>query len=186
MLTGSTRRRRHPLARDGYQLPGGDGPAVAGHPLVGVGRLDTDMNPKDTLERGLDAAFAFDSISQIPDAVDIDALMAGEADAMDYERVGELVGQTTGRLAVKRTVGQITPGKFAEQTVGYAVGGALGREGGRLVLRAIEGPQGETVDIEIEVEEEGVEPDDEGVDVDIDDPEEEEGADDANGEPGDR
>lgn len=115
------------------------------------------MNPKDTLERGLDAAFAFDSISQIPDAVDLDALAAGEADAMDYEQMGELVGQTTGRLVVKRTVGQFTPGGFAEQTVGYAVGGALGREGGRLVLRAVETNRGEPVEVEIEVEEEGAE-----------------------------
>ncbi len=126
------------------------------------------MNPKDSIERGLDAAFAFDSISQIPEAVDIEALLAGEPDAMDYERVGELIGQTTGRLAVKRTVGQITPGGFAEQTVGYTIGGALGREGGRLVLQVIENERGETVDVEIDVEEDAMDTESENIDVDTD------------------
>lgn len=126
------------------------------------------MNPKDSIERGLDAAFAFDSISQISEAVDIEALLAGEPDAMDYERVGELIGQTTGRLAVKRTVGQITPGGFAEQTVGYTIGGALGREGGRLVLQVIENERGETVDVEIDVEEDAMDTESENIDVDTD------------------
>lgn len=126
------------------------------------------MNPKDSIERGLDAAFAFDSISQIPEAVDIEALLAGEPDAMDYERVGELIGQTTGRLAVKRTVGQITPGGFAEQTVGYTIGGALGREGGRLVLQVIENERGETVAVEIDVEEDAMDTESENIDVDTD------------------
>lgn len=105
-----------------------------------------------SLEQGLEAAFAVDSLSQLSDAVDLEGIAAGDPDAMDFERMGELVGQMTGRLVVKRTVGQFTPGQFAEQTVGYAIGGAIGREGGRLIVKVVEDQRGEPVEVEIEVE----------------------------------
>lgn len=106
------------------------------------------------LDQGIEAAFAVDSLSQIAEAVDFEGLAAGDPEAMDFERMGELVGQMTGRLVVKRTVGQFTPGQFAEQTVGYAIGGAIGREGGRLVLRVVEDQRGEPIEVDIEVKEE--------------------------------
>lgn len=112
-------------------------------------------------DRGLEAAFTADSLTQLADAVDFEALERGEVDAMDFERMGELVGQMTGRLVVKQTVGRYTPGQFAEQTVGYAVGGAIGREGGRLVLQMVEDQRGEAVEVDIEVlDEDRVEEDD--------------------------
>jgi hypothetical protein len=107
-----------------------------------------------SFDRGLEAAFAADSLAQLSDAVDFEALAAGDPDAMDFERMGELVGQMSGRLVVKRTVGQFTPGQFAEQTVGYAIGGAIGREGGRLIVHVLEDQRGEPVEVEIEVEDE--------------------------------
>lgn len=112
-------------------------------------------------DRGLEAAFAADSLTQLADAVDLEALEQGDVDAMDFERMGELVGQMTGRLVVKQTVGRYTPGQVAEQTVGYAVGGAIGREGGRLVLQMVEDQRGDAVEVDIEVlDEETVEEDD--------------------------
>lgn len=112
-------------------------------------------------DRGLEAAFAADSLTQLADAVDLEALEQGDVDAMDFERMGELVGQMTGRLVVKQTVGRYTPGQVAEQTVGYAVGGAIGREGGRLVLQMVEDQRGDAVEVDIEVlDEEAVEEDD--------------------------
>jgi hypothetical protein len=107
-----------------------------------------------SLEQGLEAAFAVDSLSQLSDAVDLEGLAAGDPDAMDFERMGELVGQMTGRLVVKRTVGQFTPGQFAEQTVGYAIGGVIGREGGRLIVKVVEDQRGDPIEVDIEVEEE--------------------------------
>lgn len=125
-------------------------------------------------DRGLEAAFTADSLTQLADAIDLEALERGEADAMDFERMGELVGQMTGRLVVKQTVGRYTPGQFAEQTVGYAVGGVIGREGGRLVLQVIEDQRGDAVEVEIEVlDEDRVDEDDEirdlGDEGDVDD-----------------
>jgi hypothetical protein len=106
-------------------------------------------------DRGLEAAFTADSITQLVEAVDFEALERGDPEAMDFERMGELVGQMTGRLVVKQTVGRYTPGQFAEQTVGYAVGGAIGREGGRLVLQVVEDQYGDPVEVDIDVIDEG-------------------------------
>lgn len=88
-------------------------------------------------ERGLNAVFTADTVSQVLAAVDVEALLAGEDldDPMDYEQMGEVVGQLAGRLVVKRTIGRVTPGQFAEQTVGYAVGGAVGRKGVEVLIR---------------------------------------------------
>lgn len=139
-----------------------------------------------SLEQGLEAAFAADSLTQLAEAVDFDALAAGDPEAMDFERMGELVGQMTGRLVVKRTVGRFTPGQIAEQTVGYAIGGAIGREGGRLILRVVEDQRGDPVEVDIAVQDEEEIDDldeftdleaetddpleeDEGIDVDIED-----------------
>lgn len=123
-----------------------------------------------SLEQGLEAAFAVDSLSQLADAVDFEGLAAGDPDAMDFERMGELVGQMGGRLVVKRTVGRFTPGQLAEQTVGYAIGGAIGREGGRLILRVVEDQRGDPIEVDIDVEEEtDVEEFDEFTDLDEED-----------------
>lgn len=139
-----------------------------------------------SLEQGLEAAFTADSLTQLADAVDFDALAAGDPEAMNFEQMGELVGQMTGRLVVKRTIGQFTPGQIAEQTVGYAIGGAIGREGGRLILRVVENQRGDPVEVDIAVHDEeeidafdeftdleaengGSDGDERGVDVEIED-----------------
>ncbi|MFC7224713.1 hypothetical protein ACFQKF_16500 [Halalkalicoccus sp. GCM10025322] len=132
-----------------------------------------------SLEQGLEAAFAADSLTQLADAVDFDGLAAGDPEAMNFEQMGELVGQMTGRLVVKRTIGQFTPGQIAEQTVGYAIGGAIGREGGRLILRVVEDQRGDPVEVDIEVhDEEEIDELDEFTDLEAESPEEnEEGVD---------
>lgn len=136
-----------------------------------------------SLEQGLEAAFAADSLTQLADAIDFDGLAAGDPEAMNFEQMGELVGQMTGRLVVKRTIGQFTPGQIAEQTVGYAIGGAIGREGGRLILRVVEDQRGDPVEVDIDVHDEEEideldeftdleaenDSDDAGVDVEIED-----------------
>ena len=103
------------------------------------------------LEQGMEAAFTADSLAQLSQAIDVDALATGDPEAMDFERMGELVGQMTGRLVIKQTVGRYTPGQFAEQTVGYAIGGAVGREGGKLLVQVVEDQRGDPVEVEIEV-----------------------------------
>lgn len=103
------------------------------------------------LEQGMEAAFTADSLVSLGEAIDVDALATGDPEAMDFERMGELVGQMTGRLVIKQTVGRYTPGQFAEQTVGYAIGGAVGREGGKLLVQVVEDQRGDPVEVEIEV-----------------------------------
>ena len=89
-------------------------------------------------ERGLEAVFAADTVKELLDSVDVRALLSGEdlEDPIDYEGMGELVGQMAGRLVVKRTVGQFTPGQAVEQTVGYAIGGLVGRATVRTIARS--------------------------------------------------
>jgi hypothetical protein len=90
------------------------------------------------LEKGLEAYFATDAITELLDAVDVEALLSGEGleEPMEYEKMGELVGQMTGRLIVRNSVGRYTPGQAVEQFVGYAVGGVVGKQVGKQLERS--------------------------------------------------
>lgn len=83
-----------------------------------------------SFERGLEAYLTADTITDVLEAVDLRALLAGEnlEDPMEYERMGKVVGSLVGRLVVRGTVGRYVPGRIAEQTVGYTVGGLVGQQ----------------------------------------------------------
>jgi|GEM_PF-5550236 len=102
------------------------------------GPADVSNHVQSGLEKGLEAYFATDTITQVLDAVDVDALLSGEGleEPMEYEKMGELVGQMTGRLIVRNSVGRYTPGQTVEQFVGYAVGGVVGKRVGQQLERS--------------------------------------------------
>ena len=102
------------------------------------GPADVSNHVQSGLEKGLEAYFATDTITQVLDAVDVDALLSGEGleEPMEYEKMGELVGQMTGRLVVRNSVGRYTPGQTVEQFVGYAVGGVVGKRVGQQLDRS--------------------------------------------------
>ena len=102
------------------------------------GPADVSNHVQSGLEKGLEAYFATDTITQVLDAVDVDALLSGEGleEPMEYEKMGELVGQMTGRLVVRNSVGRYTPGQTVEQFVGYAVGGVVGKRVGQQLERS--------------------------------------------------
>lgn len=99
---------------------------------------DVSNHVQSGLEKGLEAYFATDTIKQVLDAVDVDALLSGEGleEPMEYEKMGELVGQMTGRLIVRNSVGRYTPGQTVEQFVGYAIGGVVGKRVGQQLERS--------------------------------------------------
>ena len=83
-----------------------------------------------SFERGLEAYLTADTITDVLEAVDLRALLAGEnlEDPMEYERMGKVVGTLVGRLVVRGTVGRYVPGRIVEQTIGYTVGGLVGQQ----------------------------------------------------------
>lgn len=145
-----------------------------------MARSDVSDGAMSRFERGLEAYFAADTVAELLEAVDFEALLTGEdlEDPVDFERMGELVGHIAGRLIVRRTIGRITPGQVAEQSVGYVVGGMVGRTTARMLIEArperivdeaigvLEGerppPETRGTAIEIEIEDETDDEDEDG------------------------
>ncbi|WP_331235341.1 hypothetical protein [Natronorarus salvus] len=92
-------------------------------------------NVENAIEQGMEAYFTTEGALSLLQAIDWEAVLFGiESDTpVDYERVGEVTGQFVGRLVVRRTIGQVTPGGMAEQTLGYTVGGLIGKTAVRAV-----------------------------------------------------
>ena len=90
------------------------------------------------LETGREAYFATDTVRDVLGAVDVEALLSGEGleEPPEYEKLGEIVGRSAGRLAVQNSVGKYTPGQTVEQFVGYAVGGVVGKRVGQQLDRS--------------------------------------------------
>jgi len=105
---------------------------------MSAGSLNVSDQLHRGIERGLEAYFATDTIAQLLDAVDFEALLTGEQldEPIEYEKMGELIGQMVGRLAVRNSVGRFTPGQFVEQFVGYTVGGAVGKHAGKVLTQS--------------------------------------------------
>jgi hypothetical protein len=95
----------------------------------------TPRNVENAIEQGMEAYFTAEGALSLLQTVDWEAVLLGvESDApIDFERVGEITGQFVGRLVVRRTIGQVTPGGMAEQTLGYTVGGLIGKTAVRVV-----------------------------------------------------
>ena len=115
-------------------------PANAGRSLTSAHTLSRLMdrrprNVENAIEQGMEAYFTAEGALSLLQAIDWEAVLFGiESDRpVDYERVGEITGQFVGRLVVRRTIGQVTPGGMAEQTLGYTVGGLIGKSAVRAV-----------------------------------------------------
>lgn len=94
-----------------------DDPATSG---LGGGGSSTD-EPLDRIETGLNALFAAEVVEEIYEAVDFEALRAGEAagEAIDHEHLARAIGDPIGRIFARRVASKVTSG---------GVTGVVGRE----------------------------------------------------------
>jgi hypothetical protein len=88
----------------------------------------SDDTPEDAIERGLEAYFAGDTITDLLEGIDIDALAEGDAlgDAVEYEQLGKVLGALIGRAAVKGASSSGLLGRFVKESLGSEVGGRVG------------------------------------------------------------
>lgn len=88
----------------------------------------TDDTPEEAIERGLEAYFAGETITDLLDGIDIDALADGAAldDAVEYEQLGKALGALIGRTAAKGVNNSGLLGRFLKESVGSEVGGRVG------------------------------------------------------------
>lgn len=87
-----------------------------------------DDTPEEAIERGLEAYFAGDTITDLLDGIDIDALRDGAAldDAVEYEQLGKALGAVIGRAAAKGASNSGLLGRVVEESVGTEMGGRAG------------------------------------------------------------
>lgn len=88
----------------------------------------SDDTPEDAIERGLEAYFAGDTITDLLEGIDVDALAEGEAldDAVEYEQLGKALGALIGRTAAKGVSNSGLLGRFVKESLGSEVGGRVG------------------------------------------------------------
>ncbi len=82
----------------------------------------------DRIERGLDLLFSTEIAKEILDSVDVEALDRGASfdDAVEYERLGELLGRALGRGLTRRLLDRVANDRFVTRVVGSSVAGRLG------------------------------------------------------------
>jgi hypothetical protein len=87
-----------------------------------------DDTPEEAIERGMEAYFAGDTIKELLEGIDIEALADGAAldDAVEYERLGRVLGAFAGRAAAKGASSSGLLGRFAKESAGSEVGGRVG------------------------------------------------------------
>ncbi len=88
----------------------------------------SDDTPEEAIERGLEAYFAGDTIKDLLDGIDIDALAEGAPldDAVEYEQLGRVLGALIGRAAAKGMSNRGILGRFVKESLGSEVGGRVG------------------------------------------------------------
>jgi hypothetical protein len=88
----------------------------------------SDDTPEEAIERGLEAYFAGDTITDLLDGIDVDALADGEAldDAVEYEQLGKVLGALIGRAAAKGVSNSGLLGRVVKESVGKEMGGRVG------------------------------------------------------------
>jgi hypothetical protein len=88
----------------------------------------TDDTPEEALERGMEAYFAGDTIKELLEGIDVEALAEGAAldDAVEYERLGKVLGALVGRAAAKGASTSGLLGRFVKESAGSEVGGRVG------------------------------------------------------------
>lgn len=89
---------------------------------------NSDTDPEDVIERGLDAYFTADTARYLLEAIDREELIEGTTveETVDYEKVGELLGRLMARSIVKELSRRSLLGQFIETTIGQEIGGQLG------------------------------------------------------------
>lgn len=89
----------------------------------------SDDTPEEAIERGLDAYFAGDTITDLLDGIDVDALADGASldDAVAYEQLGKALGAVVGRAAVRGVSTTGLLGRVVRESVGSEVGGRVGK-----------------------------------------------------------
>lgn len=87
-----------------------------------------DDTPEEALERGMEAYFAGDTITELLEGIDVEALAEGAAldDAVEYERLGKVLGALLGRTAAKGASTNGLLGRFVKESAGSEVGGRVG------------------------------------------------------------
>lgn len=88
----------------------------------------SDDTPEEAIERGMEAYFAGDTITDLLDGIDIDALADGAAldDAVEYEQLGNVLGALIGRAAAKGVSDSGLLGRIVKESVGKEMGGRVG------------------------------------------------------------
>jgi hypothetical protein len=87
-----------------------------------------DDTPEEAIERGMEAYFAGDTIKELLEGVDVDALAEGAAldDAVEYEQLGKALGALVGRAAAKGASSSGLLGRVVKESAGSEVGGRVG------------------------------------------------------------
>ncbi|WP_227377351.1 hypothetical protein [Haladaptatus halobius] len=82
----------------------------------------------DRIERGLDLLFSTEIAKEILDSVDVEALDSGASfdEAVDYERLGEILGSALGHGLTKQLLDRVASDRFVTRVVGSSVAGRLG------------------------------------------------------------
>lgn len=88
----------------------------------------SDDTPEEAIERGLEAYFAGDTLTDLLEGIDIDALVEGAAldDAVEYEQLGKALGALIGRAAAKGISSSGLFGRLVKESVGSELGGRAG------------------------------------------------------------
>lgn len=97
----------------------------------------SDDTSEDAIERGLEAYFAGETVKDLLEGIDVDALADGEAlgDAVEYEQLGKALGALIGRAAAKSMSSSGVLGRFVKESFGSEVGG---RAGEMVAVRLVE------------------------------------------------
>ena len=87
-----------------------------------------DDTPEEAIERGMEAYYAGDALKELIEGVDIEALAEGAAldDAVEYERLGKVLGALVGRLAAKGASSSGLLGRVVKESAGSELGGRVG------------------------------------------------------------
>lgn len=88
----------------------------------------SEDTPEEAIERGLDAYFAGETITDVLDGIDVDALADGAPldDAIEYEQLGKALGALIGRAAAKGASNSGLLGTFVKESAGSEIGGRAG------------------------------------------------------------
>ena len=88
----------------------------------------SEDTPEKAIERGLEAYFAGDTLDDLLDGIDIEALAEGAAldDAVEYEQLGKVLGALIGRVAAKGLSNSGLLGRIVKESVGSELGGRAG------------------------------------------------------------